>query len=135
VVYNHTCEGNYLGPTLSMRGVDNPAYYRLVESDLRYYRDYTGTGNSLNVRHRPEQDWEVQVCQYLTVFVNRDGIPDADARGQPVTGNSFLLCFNAHYTDIDVQLPATATGRNGPSCWTPRPASRPGCSASGPSTW
>ncbi len=105
-----------------MRGVDNPAYYRLVESDLRYYMDYTGTGNSLNVRHRPEQDWEVQVCQYLTVFVNRDGIPDADARGQPVTGNSFLLCFNAHYTDIDVQLPATATGRNGPSYWTPLPS-------------
>jgi glycogen operon protein len=51
VVYNHTAEGNHLGPTLSMRGVDNPAYYRLVENDLRYYMDYTGTGNSLNVRH------------------------------------------------------------------------------------
>jgi pullulanase/glycogen debranching enzyme len=46
VVYNHTGEGNHLGPTLSMRGVDNPAYYRLVESDLRYYMDYTGTGSS-----------------------------------------------------------------------------------------
>ena len=51
VVYNHTAEGNHLGPTLSMRGVDNPAYYRLVEDDLHYYTDYTGTGNSLNVRH------------------------------------------------------------------------------------
>ncbi|MGH3836855.1 MAG: glycogen debranching protein GlgX [Pseudonocardiaceae bacterium] len=51
VVYNHTAEGNHLGPTLSMRGVDNPAYYRLVEDDPRYYMDYTGTGNSLNVRH------------------------------------------------------------------------------------
>jgi glycogen operon protein len=47
VVYNHTAEGNHLGPTLSMRGIDNEAYYRL-EKDRRYYTDYTGTGNSLN---------------------------------------------------------------------------------------
>nr|WP_314845086.1 glycogen debranching protein GlgX [uncultured Microbacterium sp.] len=47
VVYNHTAEGNHLGPTLSMRGIDNVAYYRL-EEDKRYYTDYTGTGNSLN---------------------------------------------------------------------------------------
>src|SRR3712207_7015091 len=51
VVYNHTAEGNHLGPTLSFRGVDNQAYYRLVEGDERYYYDTTGTGNSLNVRH------------------------------------------------------------------------------------
>ncbi len=51
VVYNHTAEGNHLGPTLSMRGIDNAAYYRLVEDDKRYYMDYTGTGNSLNVGH------------------------------------------------------------------------------------
>ncbi|MBN9605368.1 MAG: glycogen debranching protein GlgX [Actinomycetales bacterium] len=48
VVYNHTAEGNHLGPTLSMRGLDNAAYYRLVDDDPRYYMDYTGTGNSLN---------------------------------------------------------------------------------------
>jgi len=48
VVFNHTAEGNHLGPTLSLRGFDNPAYYRLVESDPRYYFDTTGTGNSLN---------------------------------------------------------------------------------------
>jgi isoamylase len=51
VVYNHTAEGNHLGPMLSFRGVDNAAYYRLVDGDRRYYMDYTGTGNSLNVRH------------------------------------------------------------------------------------
>ena len=51
VVYNHTAEGNHLGPTLSFKGIDNAAYYRLVEDDQRYYMDYTGTGNSLNVRH------------------------------------------------------------------------------------
>jgi isoamylase len=50
VVYNHTAEGNHLGPTLSLRGIDNAAYYRLVDDDLQYYMDYTGTGNSLNVR-------------------------------------------------------------------------------------
>ena len=48
VVYNHTAEGNHLGPTLSFRGIDNNAYYRLTE-DRRYYMDYTGTGNTLNV--------------------------------------------------------------------------------------
>ena len=51
VVYNHTAEGNHLGPTLSFRGVDNPTYYRLVADQPRYYMDYTGTGNSLNVRN------------------------------------------------------------------------------------
>jgi isoamylase len=51
VVYNHTAEGNHLGPTLSFRGIDNAAYYRLVEDDLRHYMDYTGTGNSMNMRH------------------------------------------------------------------------------------
>src|SRR6478672_11638540 len=48
VVYNHTAEGNHLGPTLSFRGVDNAAYYRLVPDDPRHYMDFTGTGNSLN---------------------------------------------------------------------------------------
>lgn len=48
VVYNHTAEGNHLGPTLSLRGIDNASYYRLMEDDKRYYMDYTGTGNTLN---------------------------------------------------------------------------------------
>src|SRR5205823_916303 len=51
VVYNHTAEGNHLGPTLSFRGIDNACYYRLVPDNPRYYMDYTGCGNSLNVRH------------------------------------------------------------------------------------
>src|SRR6266566_4342697 len=49
VVYNHTAEGNHLGPTLCFRGIDNRAYYRLEDDEPQYYRDYTGTGNSLNV--------------------------------------------------------------------------------------
>ena len=51
VVYNHTAEGHQLGPTLSFRGIDNATYYRLMPDKPRYYMDYTGTGNTLNVRH------------------------------------------------------------------------------------
>jgi isoamylase len=51
VVYNHTAEGNHLGPTLSFKGIDNCSYYRLLNDTPRYYMDYTGTGNTLNVRH------------------------------------------------------------------------------------
>ena len=51
VVYNHTAEGNHLGPMLSFKGVDNKAYYRLVPDDPRHYMDYTGTGNTLNAQH------------------------------------------------------------------------------------
>ena len=51
VVYNHTGEGNHLGPTLSFRGIDNATYYRLMPDEPRYYMDYTGTGNTMNVRH------------------------------------------------------------------------------------
>ena len=51
VVYNHTAEGNHLGPTLSFRGLDNRSYYRTVDERQRFYMDYTGTGNTLNARH------------------------------------------------------------------------------------
>jgi isoamylase len=50
VVYNHTAEGNHMGPTLSFKGIDNASYYRMTHDDCRYYQDYTGTGNTLNVR-------------------------------------------------------------------------------------
>jgi isoamylase len=51
VVYNHTGEGNHLGPTLSLKGIDNSAYYRLEPDNKRFYTDFTGTGNSLNMQH------------------------------------------------------------------------------------
>jgi glycogen operon protein len=51
VVYNHTAEGSQLGPTLSLRGIDNACYYRLVDDDRRYYQDFTGCGNTLNMQH------------------------------------------------------------------------------------
>ena len=73
VVYNHTAEGNHLGPTLSMRGIDNAAYYRLVEDDLQYYMDYTGTGNSLNVRHPHSLQLIMDSLRYWVTEMHVDG--------------------------------------------------------------
>ena len=73
VVYNHTAEGNHLGPTLSMRGIDNAAYYRLVEDDPRYYMDYTGTGNSLNVRHPHSLQLIMDSLRYWVTEMHVDG--------------------------------------------------------------
>jgi isoamylase len=73
VVYNHTAEGNHLGPTLSMKGIDNPAYYRLVEDDPRYYMDYTGTGNSLNVRNPHSLQLIMDSLRYWVTEMHVDG--------------------------------------------------------------
>ncbi|MCY7402028.1 MAG: glycogen debranching protein GlgX [Nocardioides sp.] len=73
VVYNHTAEGNHLGPTLSFKGIDNPAYYRLVEDDQRYYMDYTGTGNSLNVRHPHSVQLLMDSLRYWVTEMHVDG--------------------------------------------------------------
>lgn len=73
VVYNHTAEGNQLGPTLSMRGIDNVAYYKLTEGDRRYYMDYTGTGNSLNVRHPRVLQLIMDSLRYWVTEMHVDG--------------------------------------------------------------
>ena len=73
VVYNHTAEGNHLGPTLSFRGIDNAAYYRLVDDDKRYYMDYTGTGNSLNVRHPHSLQLIMDSLRYWVTEMHVDG--------------------------------------------------------------
>ena len=73
VVYNHTAEGNHLGPTLSFKGIDNPAYYRLVEDDPRYYMDYTGTGNTLNVRHPHSLQLIMDSLRYWVTEMHVDG--------------------------------------------------------------
>jgi isoamylase len=73
VVYNHTAEGNHLGPTLSMRGIDNAAYYRLVDDDKRFYMDYTGTGNSLNVRHPHALQLLMDSLRYWVTEMHVDG--------------------------------------------------------------
>jgi glycogen operon protein len=73
VVYNHTAEGNHLGPTVSMRGIDNAAYYRLVDDDKRYYMDYTGTGNSLNVGHPHSLQLIMDSLRYWVTEMHVDG--------------------------------------------------------------
>jgi glycogen operon protein len=73
VVYNHTAEGNHLGPTLSFKGIDNPAYYRLVEDDQQYYMDYTGTGNTLNVRHPHSLQLIMDSLRYWVTEMHVDG--------------------------------------------------------------
>lgn len=72
VVYNHTAEGNHLGPTLSMKGIDNTAYYRL-EEDRRYYTDYTGTGNSLNVGNPHTLQLIMDSLRYWVLEMHVDG--------------------------------------------------------------
>jgi glycogen operon protein len=73
VVYNHTAEGNHLGPTLSFKGVDNAAYYRLMADDPRYYMDYTGTGNSLNMRHPHVLQLIMDSLRYWVLEMHIDG--------------------------------------------------------------
>jgi len=73
VVYNHTAEGNHLGPTLSFKGIDNPAYYRLVQNDRQYYMDYTGTGNSLNMRHPHVLQLIMDSLRYWVTEMHVDG--------------------------------------------------------------
>jgi isoamylase len=73
VVYNHTAEGNHLGPTLSFRGIDNAAYYRLDPENLRYYLDYTGTGNTLDIRHSRTLQLVMDSLRYWITEMHVDG--------------------------------------------------------------
>ncbi len=73
VVYNHTAEGNHLGPTLSFRGIDNAAYYRLVDEDPQYYYDTTGTGNSLLMRHPHVLQLIMDSLRYWVTEMHVDG--------------------------------------------------------------
>jgi isoamylase len=73
VVYNHTAEGNHLGPTLCFRGIDNKAYYRLVPEDARYYMDYTGTGNTLNMMHPNSLQLIMDSLRYWVLEMRVDG--------------------------------------------------------------
>jgi glycogen operon protein len=73
VVYNHTAEGNHLGPTLSFRGIDNTAYYRLVDDDPQYYMDTTGTGNCLLMRHPHVLQLIMDSLRYWVTEMHVDG--------------------------------------------------------------
>ena len=73
VVYNHTGEGNHLGPMLCFKGVDNRAYYRLVAGDKRFYMDYTGTGNTLNMMHPRVLQLIMDSLRYWVTEMHVDG--------------------------------------------------------------
>lgn len=73
VVYNHTAEGNQNGPTLSMRGIDNAAYYRLSPEDPRYYMDYTGCGNTMSMRHPRVLQLIMDSLRYWVLEMHVDG--------------------------------------------------------------
>src|SRR6185436_4231559 len=73
VVYNHTAEGNQLGPTLSLRGIDNLSYYRLVPDDKRYYLDFTGCGNTLNMRSPQVLQLIMDSLRYWVLDMHVDG--------------------------------------------------------------
>jgi glycogen operon protein len=73
VVYNHTGEGNHFGPTISFRGLDNAAYYRLVDDNKRYYMDYTGTGNTLNMVNSRVLQLLMDSLRYWVVEMHVDG--------------------------------------------------------------
>jgi glycogen operon protein len=73
VVYNHTAEGNHLGPTLGFRGFDNPSYYRLVDGNPRLYSDSTGTGNTLNVRNSHVLQMMMDSLRYWITEMHVDG--------------------------------------------------------------
>ncbi|TKS63634.1 MAG: glycogen debranching enzyme [Nitrospira sp.] len=73
VVYNHTAEGNQLGPTLCFRGIDNASYYRLVDEDKRHYMDYTGCGNTLNVTHPRTLQLIMDSLRYWVTDMHVDG--------------------------------------------------------------
>jgi isoamylase len=73
VVYNHTGEGSHLGPTLSFRGIDNASYYRLMPEQPRYYLDYTGCGNTLNVRHPRVLQLIMDSLRYWVLEMHVDG--------------------------------------------------------------
>ncbi|MCA2214803.1 glycogen debranching protein GlgX [Jidongwangia harbinensis] len=73
VVYNHTAEGNHLGPTMSLKGIDNRTYYRLVDDQPQFYMDYTGTGNSLNVRSPQSLQLIMDSLRYWVTEMHVDG--------------------------------------------------------------
>ena len=73
VVYNHTAEGNQLGPTLSLKGIDNASYYRLVSENPRYYMDFTGCGNGLNMRNPQVLQLITDSLRYWVLEMHVDG--------------------------------------------------------------
>ena len=95
VVYNHTAEGNHLGPTLSFRGIDNEAYYRLMPDDPRFYMDFTGTGNTLNLLHPRTLQLVMDSLRYWILEMHVDGFRFdlASTLARDATGVNKLSAF------------------------------------------
>lgn len=108
VVYNHTAEGNHYGPTLSFRGIDNEVYYRLVEEDRRYYMDYTGTGNSLNMLHPRSLQLVMDSLRYWVTEMHVDGfrfdLASTLARGLLEVGKLSTFLDTIHQDPIISQV-------------------------------
>lgn len=73
VVFNHTCEGNHFGPTISLRGIDNKSYYHLLNEDQRYYHNYSGCGNALNLWHPRVMQMAMDALRYWVQEMHVDG--------------------------------------------------------------
>ena len=115
VVFNHTSEGNHLGPTLHFKGIDNLTYYILVDNDRRYYMDYTGCGNTMNCNH-PISDKFIQDClEYWVRELHIDGfrfdegsILSRDEDGRPMRHPPALWNLELSETFVDTKLIAEA---------------------------
>jgi len=115
VVFNHTNEGNHLGPTLHFRGIDNATYYILVDNDRRYYMDYTGCGNTMNCNH-PIADKFIQDClEYWVRELHVDGfrfdegsIMSRDEEGRPMSHPPVLWNLELSETFAETKLIAEA---------------------------
>src|ERR1019366_8178769 len=114
VVFNHTAEGNELGPTLCFRGIDNAIFY-MLEADQRYYQDYTGTGNTINANHPVVRDHIMDALRYWVVEMHADGfrfdlatILDRDTSGNLITNGPLLERIAEDPILRDVKLIAEA---------------------------
>jgi isoamylase len=108
VVYNHTAEGNHYGPTLCFKGIDNKAYYRLVEDNPRFYMDYTGTGNSLNMLHPRALQLVMDSLRYWITEMHVDGfrfdLASTLARGLMEVGRLSTFLDTIHQDPIISQV-------------------------------
>ncbi|MFP4095462.1 MAG: glycogen debranching protein GlgX [Cyclobacteriaceae bacterium] len=108
VVYNHTAEGNHYGPTLCFKGIDNAAYYRLVEGNQQYYMDYTGTGNSLNMLNARSLQLVMDSLRYWVTEMQVDGfrfdLASTLARGLHEVGKLSTFLDTIHQDPIVSQV-------------------------------
>ena len=108
VVYNHTAEGNHYGPMLGMKGLDNQAYYRLVDGNKEYYMDYTGTGNTVNMVHNRSLQLVMDSLRYWVTEMHVDGfrfdLASALARGLYEVGKLSTFLDTIHQDPIISQV-------------------------------